>query len=268
MRIGFLGAGNMTTALVEGMLRGGVAKASLAAYDLNPARMEAMRGLGIETAEGVRQLAEAVDVTVLAVKPHAADGVLAQLRGAKGKALVSIAAGLTMAQLKAALPDAGGIVRAMPNTPAQIGEGVTALCEEHTMRKAPFDELRRMLDACGRTVLVPERLMEAVTAISGSGPAYAYLFIEALADGGVRQGLPRDVAYTLAAQTVAGAGKMVLETGRHPGELKDAVTSPGGTTIEAVYALEKAGLRAAVQDAVDACARKAAAMARREGEDR
>lgn len=262
--IGFIGAGNMATALIQGMLKGGISPDTLAAFDISTARMEAMRALGIHTAESAVALAEMSDTTVLAVKPKYMQALLDDLRAnAKVRDMLSIAAGWTHAMLVQAVPGARGIVRAMPNTPALVSEGVIAFAAENTLAPERFDALREAFSSCSRTFVVPEYLLDAVTAISGSGPAYVYLFIEALADGGVRQGLPRDMAYQLSAQTVLGAAKMVLETGEHPGALKDAVTSPGGTTIEAIYALEKAGLRGAVMDAVDACARKANQMTKK-----
>jgi len=197
---------------------------------------------------------------VLAVKPKDTAALLDQLAGEAGGEVFSIVTGWTQQMLAAALPKARGIVRAMPNTPVQVGAGVIALAENHTFSSAAFASLQKLLSACGRTVVIPETLFDAVTGVSGSGPAYVYVFIEALADAGVRQGLPRAMAYTLASQTLLGAAKMVLETGEHPAALKDAVASPAGTTIEARYALEKAGFRGAVIDAVDACAVKAAQL--------
>lgn len=263
MRIGFIGAGNMATAMLRGMLRGGVAAGDLSAYDVSAARMDEMRALGIGTPGSAGSLTAGADVVVLAVKPKHMPDLLASLSVQALPEVLSIAVGYTQAMLEAALPGARGIAHAMPNTPALVGEGVIALNDNHSIAAARFDALCGKLSACGRIVVLPETMFDAVTGISGSGPAYAYMFIEALADAGVRQGLPRDMAYTLSAQTLLGAARMVLETGEHPGALKDAVASPGGTTIEAIYALEKAGLRGAVMDAVDACARKAAMMSRR-----
>lgn len=260
--IGFIGAGNMATALIEGMIRGGISPDTLAAYDVSAARMDAMRALGVHTAQSAVALAEMAETTVLAVKPIYMQGVLDALADAKVRDVLSIAAGWTQAALEAALPSATGVVRAMPNTPAQVGEGVIAFCQAHTVAPERFEAIERVFSSCCRTFVVPESLLDAVIAVSGSGPAYVYVFIEALADAGVRQGLPRQMAYELAAQTLLGAARMVLETGAHPGALKDAVCSPGGTTIEAIYALEKAGLRGAVMDAVDACARKASALSK------
>lgn len=262
--IGFIGAGNMATAMICGMLGGGVSASEIAAYDISSARMDVMREMGVQAASSPTELAKACDTLIIAVKPKFVRAVLDDLRSKTDMTynVLSIAVGWTQAMLTELLPDAKGIAHAMPNTPAQVREGVIVINENHTLEVQQFAALVEKLSACGRTIVLPEPLMDAVTGISGSGPAYVYMFIEALADAGVRQGLPRDIAYTLSAQTLLGAAKMVLETGQHPGALKDAVTSPGGTTIEAVYALEKAGLRGAVMDAVDACARKASQMAK------
>lgn len=260
MVIGFIGAGNMGRALMQGMISGGASAGSFIAYDIDAHAIECAAGLGVRTTGTLQTLADSADVLVLAVKPKFCQSVLDSLRACGySKNLLSIAVGWSQKMLQDALPGAC-VARAMPNTPTQVRQGVIAMNENHTFPGSVFEALGRQLGACGRIVVVPESLFDAVTAVSGSGPAYVYLFIEALADAGVRQGLARDMAYTLAAQTLAGAAAMVLETGEHPGRLKDNVSSPGGTTIEAVYALEKAGLRGAVMDAVDACARKAKKM--------
>lgn len=256
--IGFIGAGNIATALMQGMLLGGVAPGEMVALDVSPARRQAVSALGVEAVDSIASLAERANILLLAVKPKDVSAALAALCAHPGKMLVSTAVGWTQEMLKRDYPDAGGIARCMPNTPAQVGESVVALNTNHSMPEEAFQALLGYFSACGKTVMVQEHLFEAVTSISGSGPAYAYLFIESMADAGVRQGLSRDMAYTLVAQTLLGAAKMVLETGKHPGELKDAVCSPAGTTIEAMYALERSGFRAAVMQAVDACAEKAA----------
>lgn len=259
--IGFFGAGNMASALIEGMLKGGARPCEIAVWDLNGARLEAFEKRGLVSAASEGDLAQKADILVIAIKPKDCCKVLETLKALSfAGILVSIVAGWTQTSLEAALPGARGIVRAMPNTPAQIGEGVTSLNANHSANPADFKKVERLFSYCGRTVVVPETLFDAVTGVSGSGPAYAYMFIEALADAGVRHGLARDTAYTLAAQTLRGAATMVLETGTHPGALKDAVCSPGGTTIEAVYALEKAGFRGAVLGGVDACVKKAGAI--------
>ncbi len=259
--IGFIGSGNMATAFMKGMIEGGIDAPSLIAYDISEARMEIARALGVQTAESIHVLVEKAEFLVLAVKPKDCAAALKELaNGPHMKTLVSIAVGWTQERLTKALPTGWQIARAMPNTPSLVREGVIAFNDNHSISKDIFERMLVYFELCGKTMLVMERLFDAVTAISGSGPAYVYLFIEALADGGVRQGLSRENAYTLASQTLLGAAKMVLETGAHPSELKDAVASPGGTTIEAVYALERAGFRAAIMDAVDACAKKAAKL--------
>jgi len=256
----------MAEALMRGMMAGGMDSGQFLALDVNKDRNEAMRALGFQMTDQMDWLAAWADLIILAVKPVAVPQVLGTLGAyAQLPDVLSIVVSLSQQALTEALPNARGAARAMPNTPMRVGEGVTAFNENHTIDPGRFESILAAFSHCGRTMVVPERLMSAVTAISGSGPAYVYLFIEALADAGVREGLPRDIAYQLAAQTALGASKMVLEAGVHPAALKDAVCSPGGTTIEAIYALEKAGLRAAVVDAVNACARKAEAMGKRKG---
>ena len=175
--------------------------------------------------------------------------------------IVSIAAGVSIATLEAGLGPDRRIVRVMPNTPALVGEGASGYCLGTHARESDEATVRKCLDSVGRAYRVPESLLDAVTGLSGSGPAFVYVMIEALSDGGVRVGLPRDVATTLAAQTVLGAAKMVLETGLHTGVLKDQVTSPGGTTIAGLHALERGGVRAALIDAVEAATRRSAELA-------
>jgi len=257
----------MAEALMRGMTAGGMDGGQFLAMDLSPERCAQVRGLGFQAApDCMDRLVSGSDLIILAVKPVAVPQVLGALGAYAGLPdVLSIAVGLSQQGMEEALPKARGVARAMPNTPMRVGEGVTAFNENHTIDPGRFERVLAAFSHCGRTMVVPERLMSAVTAISGSGPAYVYLFIEALADAGVREGLPRNIAYELAAQTALGASKMVLEAGTHPAALKDAVCSPGGTTIEAIYALEKAGLRAAVVDAVNACARKAEALGKKKG---
>lgn len=260
--IGFIGAGNMATALMAGMIRGGVPADTFIAYDPSSERAEAMRLMGVRRAAVAADVGSQADTIVLAVKPKfmsaAIESILPYVHGCD---VLSIAAGWTQSMLSAAMPGARGVARAMPNTPVAVGEGMMVFADSHTMDAQRFEAMTKLFATCAKTLVLPEPLMDAVISISGSGPAYVYMFMEALADAGVKQGLPRNTAYTLAAQTALGAAKMLLETGEHPGALKDTACSPGGTTIEAVYALEKAGFRGAIMDAVDACARRASEIA-------
>ncbi len=263
-RWGFIGAGKMATALVQGMLRGGVAEpGSIAAHDPVPSSADSLGALGVKVRGSNLAVAAASDVLVLAVKPQAMPGVLAELQPAVGPEhlVISIAAGVPMATLAAGLGPEPRLARVMPNTPALVGEGAAGFALGDTATVDDEALVRRCFTAVGRAFRVPETLLDAVTGLSGSGPAFVYLVIEAMSDGGVRAGLPREVATVLAAQTVLGAAKMVLETGLHPGVLKDQVTSPGGTTIAGLHALERGGARAAFLDAVDAASRRSGELA-------
>jgi pyrroline-5-carboxylate reductase len=199
------------------------------------------------------------DAVLLCVKPHDATHVLASLaaKDSASKLLVSVVAGVSLDALEAAAPASWRVVRAMPNTPALVGKGATAFCRGSRATDEDAAVAMKLFSSVGLAIEVPERLMNAVTGLSGSGPAYGFICIEALADGGVAAGLPRDHAMKLAAQTLLGAAAMVAETGMHPAALKDAVASPGGTTIAGIEALEKGGLRAAMIAAVQAAAKRA-----------
>jgi pyrroline-5-carboxylate reductase len=262
---GFIGAGKMATALIRGMLRSGVAgTATIAASDpLESARSGLAADTGIRVYEANAPVVERSDVLVLAVKPQTMPQVLSQLRPllGPGHLVVSIAAGVSIATLIEALGPDRRIVRVMPNTPALLGEGASAYALGPGVPAADEAVMKAFLSSVGRAVQVPETMLDAVTGLSGSGPAFVYLMIEALADGGVRVGLPRDIATMLAAQTVLGGARMVLETGLHPGVLKDQVASPGGTTIAGLHALERAGVRGALIDAVEAATRRSAELA-------
>lgn len=263
-RWGFIGAGKMATALVRGMVRGGVAEpGSIVAYDPVAGSADSLRALGVNILASNLEVAAASDVLVLAVKPQAMPGVLAELEPVVGAAhlVISIAAGVPMATLAAGLGPKPRLARVMPNTPALVGEGAAGFALGANATADDEALVRRCFTAVGRAFRVPETLLDAVTGLSGSGPAFVYLMIEAMSDGGVRSGLPRDIATVLAAQTVLGAAKMVLETGLHPGVLKDQVTSPGGTTIAGLHALERGGARAAFLDAVDAASRRSCELA-------
>ncbi|MDR1598622.1 MAG: pyrroline-5-carboxylate reductase [Oscillospiraceae bacterium] len=266
-RIGFVGLGSMAQALFKRWIAVGAVQAGdVYGYDPNVSLCGALReSLGINIVGDNSELALRCDALVLAVKPRYVEEALARLPlqlmvgDFSGKAVLSVVTGLTTAALAERLPGAM-VARVMPNTPAMVGEGVFAVSREHTFSEELTGWMTRLLESCGRVFFVEESDLEAVTGLSGSGPAYGFVFIEAMADAGVRLGLPRATAYEMAAQTLAGAGRMALESGQIPAALKDAVCSPGGTTIEAVYALERGGFRAAVIDAVCASAAKAAAL--------
>jgi pyrroline-5-carboxylate reductase len=265
MKIGFLGAGNMAGAILKGLLK----KEFIKGRDVmisrrDPlARAKLAEALGVLPAENNIDLVKSSDMVVLAVKPYFLRQVIDEIKPYIGdKLVISIAAGWSFASLKEAFaPETPHILRVSVNTPVLVGEGATVFCEESTFDQDSLNWATEMFEALGTVRTLPERLLDAVVAVSGSGVAYVYTFIEALADGAVRLGLPRDVAYEMAAQTMIGAGKMVLETGTHPGALKDAVCSPAGSTIEAIYELEKNGFRGIVISAMDACAEKLKKMA-------
>jgi pyrroline-5-carboxylate reductase len=264
-RWGFIGSGRMATALIKGMIRAGLAPAdSIIASDPLPAARTLLQAeTGVSISDSNLEVARQSNVLVLAVKPQSMREVLDELRPAvtAEHLVVSVAAGVTIASIDEGLGERGRLVRVMPNTPALVGEGASAYAMGP--RTVAEDEavVKGCLESVGRAVRVPESLLDAVTGLSGSGPAFVYLMIEALSDGGVRAGLPRDVATLLAAQTVLGAAMTVRQTGLHPGVLKDQVASPGGTTIAGLHALERGGVRGALMDAVAAAARRSAELA-------
>lgn len=262
-RIGFIGAGLMAEALAGDMLTAGMVRArDLYASDPSEERREVFAKLGAHVTCDNAELARQVEVIVLSVKPQIVPQVVQQIDQCVSPAhlVLSIAPGITLQWLSEKL-GTDRIVRVMPNTPVLVGAGAAAFCVGAGVEESEAHFVERALSVDGVCLEVPERLMDAVTGLSGSGPAYAYLAIEALSDGGVKMGLARPVATRLAAQTVLGAAKMVLETGRHPGELKDQVATPGGTTIEGIHALERAGVRRAFMDAVEAAALKCRRLA-------
>ena len=265
LRWGFIGAGRMATALVRGMIRAGVAApGAISASDpLEASRQALAAEAGVAVAAGNAEVARRSDVLILAVKPQVMPQALADLQPeiTPEHLVISIAAGVSLATLAAGLGPEVRLIRVMPNTPALVGAGAAGYCLGPQARPGDEAVVRSCLESVGRAFRVAEPLMDAVTGLAGSGPAFAYVVIEALADGGVLAGLPRDVATALAAQTVLGAARMVLETGLHPGALKDQVASPGGTTIAGLHALERGATRAAMMDAVAAAARRSAELA-------
>jgi len=258
--IGFLGAGKMATALARGFIKAGLVTAGqiIASDPIEPARDAFSRDAGTKVTASNADVAMFANVLLLAVKPDQVSGVLEEIRGqfTEKHLLISIAAGVPLAKLEAGLGAKARVIRVMPNTPALVGASATA----YALGKAALPDdgplAQKLFSAVGIAFQVKESLLDAVTGLSGSGPAYVYLMIEALSDGGVAAGLPRDIATKLAAQTVLGSAKMVLETGLHPGALKDMVTSPGGTTIEGLHELEKGKVRGSLMNAVRAATEK------------
>jgi pyrroline-5-carboxylate reductase len=264
MKIACLGSGKMGTALIKGMVSRGVCAAGdIRISDPSPAAVEAAAAAvpGVVTAACNEDAADGADVILLCVKPAGIVPLIASLDGRPSTLLISIAAGVTLAAMEAAA-GAHRIIRVMPNTPALIGRGAAAYAPGAAATAADCALAESVLGAVGTVTRVAEKLLDAVTGLSGSGPAYVYTIIEALADGGVLEGLTREQALQLAAQTVAGAADMVLQTGLHPAVLRDQVTSPGGTTIAALAKLEEKGLRSALIEAVRTASHRAREMGR------
>ena len=263
-KLGFIGAGNMAGALVRGLLHAGVITPDrVIASDVSPERLEHIAKLhGVRTTSDNHALVRECDVVVLAVKPQVMDKVLVQIAGDvnPNQLFVSIAAGIPVAAIESKLPAGTRLVRSMPNTAAIVLEGATAIAAGSHATEHDLAVARAIFEAVGRVVVLDESLLDAVTGLSGSGPAYVMLMIEALADGGVKVGLHRDTALLLAAQTVYGSAKLLLETGEHPGRIKDQVTSPGGTAIAGLHTLEAGGLRRTLIDAVEAATKRAAEL--------
>ena len=259
-RLCIIGSGNMGEAMIRGLLRTGATKASeIVAADPRPEQLEQIsKAFGVEVTRDNLAAVKGADIVFLSVKPQTMNKVLGQIGAAidASKLVISIAAGVPIAAIERKLRHGARIVRAMPNTPALVGAGATAIAlgehatsEDETLAKSLFD-------AVGTTVVVEEEMLDAVTGLSGSGPAYVFLILEALADAGVKVGLPRYTAQKLAAQTLLGSAKLAIETGIHPGQLKDQVTSPGGTAIAALHTLEQGGLRTTLINAVESATKR------------
>jgi pyrroline-5-carboxylate reductase len=260
-RLGFLGAGKMATALARGWLSAGLinAKHTLASDPVEQARKAFAAETSLAANADNRDVVSKSDFLLLAVKPQSMPALMQEIRPLlqPRHLVVSIAAGITLRQLAEGLGGERKLIRVMPNTPCLVGASASAYTPGESARPEDIALVDRLLKAVGLAFRLPEHLLDAVTGLSGSGPAFVYVMIEALSDGGVRVGLPREVATALAAQTVFGAAKMVLETGDHPAVLKDMVASPGGTTIAGIDALEQHGIRAAFIEAVKAAANRA-----------
>jgi len=264
--IGFIGAGNMAEALIRGLVRGHhVAAAKIVASAPRRERLDELRtAYGIDVTQHNADVAARCNLVVLAVKPQILDKVLREVgdKLAPGTLVVSIAAGVDTATIEETVAEGVHVVRAMPNTPALVGAGATAVSAGKHASQADVATARALFDAVGITVELDESHLDAVTGLSGSGPAYIFLILEALADAGVKVGLARRNAQRLAAQTVMGSAKLLLETDEHPGKLKDMVTSPGGTAIAGLHTLEEGGLRTTLINAVETATKRARELGR------
>jgi len=257
MKLGFIGFGNMGGAIASGVIKNGFVKPEdIIVSDVFVAGLEKAKATyGINTTTDNREVVKQADMLVLAVKPQILEGVLAEIRDVitDKQVIISIAAGKSIAWLEERLQKPVKIVRCMPNTPALVGEGCTGICFNDLVSEEEKAKALELFNCLGKGYEVPEKLMDVVVGVSGSSPAYVFMFMEAMADAAVLMGMPRNQAYEFTAQAVMGSAKLMMETGKHPGELKDMVCSPGGTTIEAVKVLEEKGMRGAVIDAVIRC---------------
>ena len=249
-RIGFIGSGNMAKAMIGGIVKSGFVKSeNVISSDLNQATLDTMKKeFSINTTTDSKEVVKNSDIIVVAVKPNIYDIVLKSVVDLidDSKIIVTIAAGKTIKSIEDVIGSDKKIIRTMPNTPALVNEAMSAICKNKNITDEDLDIVKQMFSSFGKAEVVGEYLIDAVIGVSGSSPAYVFMFIEAMADAAVMYGMPRQQAYKFASQAVLGAAKMVLETGKHPGELKDMVCSPGGTTIKAVATLEEEGLRNAV----------------------
>lgn len=260
MKIGFIGCGNMASAMIGGIIKNQVTAPAdiLASAKTTASREKKKEELGIALTADNREVAAFADVLILAVKPFYYEEVIKEIRDvvSEDTIVVSIAPGKKLAWMEGLFEKPLKIVRTMPNTPALVGEGMSCVCGNEKCSSEDVDTVCRIFAGFGKTEIVEEDMIDVVVGVSGSSPAYVFMFIEAMADAAVADGMPRAQAYRFAAQAVLGSAKMVLETGKHPGELKDMVCSPKGTTIEAVRVLEEKGLRSAVFEAMKACVKK------------
>lgn len=256
MKIGFIGLGNMAKAIIGGMLNDQIVKAEdiIGTAKTKETREAVRKAYGIEIRDTNEAVAKEAEALILAVKPQFMEEVIHEIHGwvLHEPLIISIAAGKTMAWIEEKFGKKIKLVRCMPNTPALVGAGCTGICVNERVSQAEIEYSVKLMESFGKAIIVPERLMDAVGAVSGSSPAYVFMFIEAMADAAVAAGMPRTQAYEFAAQAVYGSAKLVLESGKHPGELKDMVCSPGGTTIQGVRVLEERGMRGAVIDALAA----------------
>lgn len=261
--VGFIGCGNMAKAMIAGFVGAGADPNMVIVSNPSETSLEMVhRKFSVQTTHNNREVAQKADILILSVKPYLYEDVIYEIRDVvkKDVIIVLVAAGQSLNKNMQRFGREIKMVRSMPNTPAMVGEGMSAICPNSLLSSEEIADVKSIFDSFGKTEFVNENQMDVVAGVSGSSPAYVYLFIEALADGAVLEGMPRKLAYTFAAQAVFGAAKMVLDSGVHPGALKDAVCSPGGTTIKAIAALENGAMRSTVIKAVSACVNKSREM--------
>ena len=264
MKLGFIGCGNMASAIMSGIISNGLIQADeiIGADVFAPSKEKAKETLGIQIAESNMEVVQKADAFVLSIKPQFYAQVIAEIKDyvKENQIIITLAPGKTLKWLEEQFGKPVKLIRTMPNTPAMVQEGMTAACASSSVTKEELAYVCDILKAFGDVEVVPEKLMDAVVAVSGSSPAYVFMMIEAMADAAVAEGMPRNQAYKFAAKAVMGSAKMVLETGKHPGELKDMVCSPGGTTIEAVKVLEETGFKGSIMQAMEVCAEKSRSL--------
>lgn len=260
MKLGFIGCGNMASAMMKGIISNGIIgiKDIIGADVFAPSREKVQHTLGISVTESNTEVVKWADAFVLSIKPQFYEKVIAEIKNSvkENQIVITLAPGKTLAWLEEQFGKPVKIIRTMPNTPAMVLEGMTAACPNQYVTDEELESVCNILRGFGEVEVVPEKMIDAVVAVSGSSPAYVFMMIEAMADAAVAEGMPRAQAYKFAAKAVMGSAKMVLETGKQPGELKDMVCSPGGTTIEAVKVLEATGFRSSLMEAMEACAEK------------
>jgi len=262
--IGFIGSGNMASAMMEGVIRAKlVDNKNIIASDKSEQALKTVeKKLGIVTTLDNKEVAKKADILILAIKPHHFEKVLQEIKEnvKENSIVVSVGAGISLDFLKKNLKEGTKFIKTMPNTPSLVGEGMSAASLGENVSEEEVEEALEIFRSFGEIDVIDEKLMDGFTALCGSSPAYIYMLIEAMGDAGVKEGIPRALAYKMAAQSVLGSAKMVLETGEHPGTLKDNVCSPGGTTIEAVVSLEEGGFRSSIMKAMRLCAQKSESM--------
>ncbi|MFZ7131411.1 MAG: pyrroline-5-carboxylate reductase [Eubacteriales bacterium] len=264
IKVGFIGCGNMAQAMIKGIIDSKlINKECIYAYDPSHEVLDNVKNnYGIHSSTSNSTMIKIVDIVIFAIKPNILEITINEIKNHINEDIVfvSIAAGKTINAIEKAFNRKVKVVRTMPNSGVQVGEGMTAICNNPWVKEEELDLVVKIFNSFGKTELLEEKYFDGITAVSGSSPASVYMFIEALADAAVRTGIPRNKAYTIAAQTVLGSAKTVLETGKHPGELKDMVCSPGGTSIEAVYQLETGGFRGSILNAIQAATEKSKSL--------